>query len=639
MAYDKLLAANPGVWTITLTQNSATASVAGILLLAAGAREGDAVLDDEGHVLVIKALTETEITFAWPYKATTRTIDLVIEERSINRAINTASSAAAIAALARLQNAANLAPNYPVLSHSSTPPSAPADGDRHLVGPAPTGLWADKAKHLALYSAATTEWSFTPPEDGMSILLAGTSARLQYNGATWGLDALGANGGRLTGPLDWASAVDVASAPAVDLGTVHSNLVNVTGATTIVAFGIAANGVWRLVRFAGALTLMHGASLALPTGANIATATGDWALFVSRGEGTWHCAGYTRMDGTPLALGAGTVATSKLADQAVSNAKLADMAGGTIKLRASGAGSGPPTDGTPAQTRAILGLPAPGAALPIADGGTGGSTVAAASAAVGINAGDLIINGRFAINQRVYVSGATRAAGAYAHDRWKAGAGGCAYTFAQQMISTQVTITAGTLLQIVEAVVINGGAYTLSWTGTAQARIYQGAASGVYAASPVTITGLAGATNTTIEFGVGTLANVQLQAGSVASPITPRPAGQELVLCQRYYEKSYALSVAPGTSGYSPGYTASVITPAGNSAVSVQYKATKRAPPNIVVYSPHTGTAGQASDGGNVTAAAVPMTWTEGSFGIYTPTAGLTANSYMYTHWTADAEI
>ncbi len=35
-----------------------------------------------------------------------------------------------------------------------------------------------------------------------------------------------------------------------------------------------------------------------------------------------------------------------------------------------------------------------------------------------------VINGNFAINQRGYASGAALAAGAYAHDRWRAGAGG-----------------------------------------------------------------------------------------------------------------------------------------------------------------------------------------------------------------------
>lgn len=351
--YDKLLT-NPGVWTVTLTQGSATATVAGILIATAGAREGDAVLDDDGRVLVIKSLSETEITLAWPYKGTTRTIDLVIEMRSINRAVNTASSSAAWAALTRLLNAADLAPNYPVLGRQNAPPVGPVDGDRYLVGTVPTGAWAGRANHIALWANALAAWQFTPPRDGMSVVLLGTSSRLQYNGAAWSLDALGAAGGSLSGPLDWAPAVDVASAATVDLGAAGSNLVNITGTVAITALGTAANGVWRLVRFAGALTLTHGAALVLPTAANIATAAGDWALFVSRGGGTWHCAGYDRADGTPLALGAGSVTTAKLADAAVSNAKLADMAAGTIKLRALGAGSGPPVDGTSAQARAIV---------------------------------------------------------------------------------------------------------------------------------------------------------------------------------------------------------------------------------------------------------------------------------------------
>jgi len=43
---------------------------------------------------------------------------------------------------------------------------------------------------------------------------------------------------------------------------------------------------------------------------------------------------------------------------------------------------------------------------------------------------NLVINGNFSINQRAYVSATALAAGAFGHDRWKAGAGGCTYTFA-----------------------------------------------------------------------------------------------------------------------------------------------------------------------------------------------------------------
>lgn len=49
-----------------------------------------------------------------------------------------------------------------------------------------------------------------------------------------------------------------------------------------------------------------------------------------------------------------SVTTPKLADDAATNAKLANMAQATIKLRAAGAGTGDPIDGTAAQARTIL---------------------------------------------------------------------------------------------------------------------------------------------------------------------------------------------------------------------------------------------------------------------------------------------
>jgi hypothetical protein len=41
---------------------------------------------------------------------------------------------------------------------------------------------------------------------------------------------------------------------------------------------------------------------------------------------------------------------------------------------------------------------------------------------------------------------------------------------------------------------------------------------------------------------------VQLETGSVATPFERRPYGTELMLCQRYYEKSYEQATVPGTA-------------------------------------------------------------------------------------------
>lgn len=87
---------------------------------------------------------------------------------------------------------------------------------------------------------------------------------------------------------------DVASAASMDLGFVNSENLRITGTTTITAFGTAASGTRRQLRFAGSLVLTHNAtSLILPGGANITTAAGDTAVAVSLGGGNWVVVEYT----------------------------------------------------------------------------------------------------------------------------------------------------------------------------------------------------------------------------------------------------------------------------------------------------------------------------------------------------------
>ena len=52
------------------------------------------------------------------------------------------------------------------------------------------------------------------------------------------------------------------------------------------------------------------------------------------------------------------------------------------------------------------------------------------------------------------------------------------------------------------------------------------------------------------------LAQVQLEVGSVATSFDVRDYGRELMMCQRYYEKSYNYNVIPGSVEYSAGTTA-----------------------------------------------------------------------------------
>jgi hypothetical protein len=158
-----------------------------------------------------------------------------------------------------------------------------------------------------------------------------------------------------------------------------------------------------------------------------------------------------------------------------------------------------------------------------------------ASAQVGMK--NRLIDAGFTINQRVYVSNTSLASGVYAHDRWKAGSGGCTYTFTQGSLGVPITITitAGSLQQVIEGCNIpEGGTYTLSWSGTAQAKVNGGS----YAASPITVTGLTAGNNCTVEFSTGTVTKPQFEVGSTATSFDYRPHGTELALCQRYYQQS-----------------------------------------------------------------------------------------------------
>jgi len=104
--------------------------------------------------------------------------------------------------------------------------------------------------------------------------------------------------------------VVLASAATVAIGAAASNSITVTGTTTITAFDTVAAGIVRRVKFTGVLLLTYNVtSLILPTAANITTQAGDEAVFRSLGTGNWECIGYTRADGTSLAISPAILAT------------------------------------------------------------------------------------------------------------------------------------------------------------------------------------------------------------------------------------------------------------------------------------------------------------------------------------------
>jgi hypothetical protein len=109
--------------------------------------------------------------------------------------------------------------------------------------------------------------------------------------------------------------------------------------------------------------------------------------------------------------------------------------------------------------------------------------------------------------------------------------------------------------------------------------------SGNFAAS-TTATNILGTNGATFY-----LTGVQLEAGSVATPFERVDYGRQLIQCQRYYEKSFGVSVAPAngpdaTSAF--GIPTSVI---GNNTdgTTVTFVVEKRTPPTIQQYGNNAG--------------------------------------------------
>lgn len=260
-----------------------------------------------------------------------------------------------------------------------------------------------------------------------------------------------------------------------------------------------------------------------------------------------------------------------------------------------------------------------------------------------------IINGNFEINQRGYTSGTNLASGAYGFDRWKSGFTNTALTFTDGVQATTVTISSsGVLQQIVERENVPADTYTLSWTGTATGRVYNsGATPPAYAASPITVS-LNGLADVVVEFtasgGTRTLGLVQLERGAVPSPFEYRHRGEELALCQRYYEKSYALATVPGTATDVGLEINSMTSDAiGQVWYPVTFKVTKRANPTMTMWT-NAGGANQwiADRPGVGTAFSVVASFTsEGKTVIYAGIAGWPAwtASRLYGHWVASAEL
>lgn len=140
------------------------------------------------------------------------------------------------------------------------------------------------------------------------------------------------------------------------------------------------------------------------------------------------------------------------------------------------------------------------------------------------------------------------------------------------------------------------------------------------------------------------LAQIQLEEGPVSTPFEYRPVAEELMLCQRYFEKSFAtwlpVRANNGSGTCISSFTQAAPANSGQFAMTVGMLVQKRVLPTVVMYCPG-NTSNQVW---NQTVGACTGSIVQGSteraisFATVTPVGSLPGQT-LQIEWTADAEL
>ena len=128
--------------------------------------------------------------------------------------------------------------------------------------------------------------------------------------------------------------------------------------------------------------------------------------------------------------------------------------------------------------------------------------------------------------------------------------------------------------------------------------------------------------------------NVQLEPGPVATPFERKLFDQILIDCQRYYEKSYDVTVVPGTVTSTNAF--SLIASSSLVRYPAFFKVTKRIVNGTITFYSTTGASGNIRN--NSAASDLAVSTVTGSVNGYASSNGGTTNNEYIGQWTIDAE-
>jgi hypothetical protein len=138
------------------------------------------------------------------------------------------------------------------------------------------------------------------------------------------------------------------------------------------------------------------------------------------------------------------------------------------------------------------------------------------------------------------------------------------------------------------------------------------------------------------------ITGVQLERGSNATSFEFRDYGRELILCQRYYEKSYNVDVVPGTAT-TAGAILFQVSSATQTCFNSQrpFAVQKRATPTITYYNPNSGAINSIRDASASSDFSVLGNFHIGasSTGAVATNSNVTANNQYQAHYTASIEL